>query len=109
MSGSAQDPHVEKTAHASTPEPGDHDPLDLTDSDQDTRPGTGGMGVSSETEGPTGPGQQGTSGLRYVGPTQRDPDAAVLPEQSSGGRETNPDPAGPPKSGYSKSDPRSKR
>ncbi|WP_148613852.1 hypothetical protein [Nocardioides rubriscoriae] len=82
----------------------DHDPYDLTESDQDT---DGSMGVSSETVGPTGPGQVGTTGTRDVGPAHRDPDEDVAPEQSAGGVETNPDPAGPPKSGYSSSDPRS--
>ena len=28
----------------------------------------GDMGVSSEREGPTGPGQHGTDGVRYTGP-----------------------------------------
>ncbi|CAN5421032.1 hypothetical protein BH11ACT8_BH11ACT8_14400 [soil metagenome] len=78
---------------------------DPTESDQDT---AGDMGVSSETEGPTGPGQYGTTGVRDVSPLDRDPDAEVPPEQSSGGVETNPDPPIPPKSGYSSADPRSK-
>lgn len=94
----------EMTAHASSDEPGDHDPLGLTDSDQDT---AGGMGVSSEREGPTGPGQHGTSGVRPVGPADRDSDAEVPPEQAAGGEEVNPDPPIPPVAGYSSSDPRS--
>lgn len=80
------------TAHASTPEPGDHDRLDLTDSDLDTH---GDMGVSSEREGPTGSGQHGTTGVREVGPAHRDPDAPELPEQSAGGVEVQPDPVEP--------------
>jgi hypothetical protein len=85
-------------------------PRDVTESDEDTSPGPdGGMGVSSETVGPTGPGQVGTTGTRDVGPA--DPPAAdpahARPEQSSGGEEVNPDPPIPPVAGYSSSDPRS--
>ena len=47
----------------------------------------GGMGVSSEREGPTGPGQHGTDGVRYTGPTE--PAGDVPPEQSAGGVEEN--------------------
>lgn len=64
----------------------------------------GGMGVSSEREGPTGPGQHGTDGIRYTGPTDS-PDEP-LPEQSAGGEEVNPDGVAP-KAGYPKLDPRS--
>ncbi len=81
--------------------PGDE--YDLTESDQDT---AGDMGVSSEREGPTGPGRHGTSGVRDVGPQDRDPDVDVPPEQSAGGPETNPEGL-PPKAGYSSADPRS--
>lgn len=84
--------------------PGGPEGYDITESDQDT---SGDMGVSSETEGPTGPGQHGTSGVRDVSPEERDPDADVPPEQAAGGPETNPDPPIPPKSGYSSIDPRS--
>ncbi|QDH11065.1 hypothetical protein FE634_21955 [Nocardioides dongxiaopingii] len=77
---------------------------DPTESDQDT---AGSMGVSSEREGPTGPGQHGTTGTRDVGPARRDPDDDVPPEQSAGGPETNPDPPVPPVAGYSSVDPRS--
>lgn len=65
----------------------------------------GGMGVSSERVGPTGPGQVGTDGVRDV--TSGEPPADAPPEQSSGGPETNPDPAIPPVAGYSSKDPRS--
>lgn len=64
----------------------------------------GGMGVSSEREGPTGPGQHGTDGVRYTGPTELAGD--VPPEQSAGGVEENPDGL-PPKAGYPRLDPRS--
>ena len=57
------------------------------------------MGVSARREGPTGPGQHGTTGLRDVGPADRDPDADVPPEQAAGGPETNPDPPIPPVAG----------
>ena len=68
---------------------GTDEPYDITESDQDT---DGDMGVSSEREGPTGPGQFGTTGVRDVSPLERDPDAEVPPEQSAGGPEDNPDP-----------------
>ncbi len=65
---------------------------------------TGDLGVSSEREGHAGPGQHGTDGVRYTGPTE--PAGDVPPEQSAGGVEENPDGL-PPKSGYPKLDPRS--
>ncbi len=78
---------------------------DPTESDQDT---SGDMGVSSETEGPTGPGQHGSTGVRDVGPPDPDaPGTDVPPEQAAGGEEINPDPPIPPKSGYNSLDPRS--
>ncbi|GEP37613.1 hypothetical protein NPS01_12760 [Nocardioides psychrotolerans] len=86
------------------------DDHDITESDQDT---TGDMGVSSEREGPTGPGQHGTTGVRDTSPVvadpDADPDAEVAPEQSAAGTaaDINPDPPIPPVSGYSRSDPRS--
>jgi hypothetical protein len=103
MSEQPSEAHSEMTAHASTDEPGDHDALDLTDSDIDT---AGGMGVSSEREGPTGPGQHGTSGVREVGPAEPVSADDVAPEQSSGGPETNPAAMGR-KSAYPSADPRS--
>ena len=67
---------------------------------------SGGMGVSSERTGPTGPGQHSTDGVLDVTPVElTDEDAP--PEQSSGNPEENPDGL-PPKSGYSSVDPRSK-
>ena len=65
----------------------------------------GDMGVSSEREGPTGPGQHGTDGVRYTGATDTPGDAP--PEQSAGGEETNPDDDRPPKSGFPSQHPRS--
>lgn len=75
-----------------------------------------GMGVSSKREGHAGPGQHGTDGVRYTGPTEPRGDAP--PEQSPGSPEVRPaDPsgpdaaAGPPatKAGYPRLDPRSKQ
>ncbi len=100
MTGSRE----EMTAHASTPEPGDADDLDLTDSDLDT---AGDMGVSSEREGPTGPGQWGTTGVRDVGPADDEAEPGdVPPEQRPGGVEPNSGTT-PPKGGYPSADPRS--
>jgi hypothetical protein len=45
----------------------------------------GGMGVSSERVGPTGPGQTATDGLRDVSEHERDPDDETPPEQSADG------------------------
>jgi len=97
------------TGGAGTPatpsDPGGEELHAITESDQDT---SGGMGVSSETEGPTGPGQYGTTGVRDVGParTGQLDRGEVRPEQSRGGVEINPDPPIPPKAGYNSHDPR---
>ena len=65
----------------------------------------GGMGVSSERTGHTGPGQHTTDGVRDTSVGQHaDPDAP--PEQSPGGEETNPEGL-EPKAGYPSKDPRS--
>jgi hypothetical protein len=65
----------------------------------------GGMGVSSERTGHTGPGQHTTDGVRDTSVGQHtDPDAP--PEQSPGGDETNPQGL-EPKAGYPSKDPRS--
>jgi hypothetical protein len=66
----------------------------------------GGMGVSSERTGPTGPGQDATDGVRDVTPDRPD-DEDAPPEQRPGKPEENPEGL-PPKSGYSSVDPRSK-
>jgi len=66
----------------------------------------GGMGVSSERVGPTGPGQVATDGVRSTTPEERDPDADVPPEQSTGNPEPQPEGLDP-KAGYSSKDPRS--
>jgi hypothetical protein len=88
------------------------DPKDL----QDSTPGSagrhraeGGMGVSSERTGPTGPDQHTTDGVRD---TSADRDAHHEdqpddpPEQRPGNDETNPEGL-EPKAGYPSLDPRS--
>jgi len=65
----------------------------------------GGMGVSSERVGHTGPGQEATDGLRDVAPHERPADQDTAPEQSVGNPEDNPEGI-PPKAGYPKLDPR---
>ncbi|GAA4699099.1 hypothetical protein [Nocardioides conyzicola] len=45
----------------------------------------GGMGVSSERVGPTGPGQTATDGLRDVSEDEREPGEETPPEQSADG------------------------
>ena len=82
------------------------EPRDVQDSHHDA---SGDMGVSSEREGPTGPGQVGTDGVRDVTSAEPDTDADdadVPPEQRPGAVETNPEGI-PPKAGYSSKDPRS--
>lgn len=66
----------------------------------------GGMGVSSERVGPTGPGQVSTDGMRPVTPATEDAVDAP-PEQSADGEGESPVEGLPPKSGYSSADPRS--
>jgi hypothetical protein len=68
----------------------------------------GGMGVSSERTGPTGPGQDATDGIRETSQVDSpdEPDAETPPEQSTGNPETNPEGL-TPKAGYSSKDPRS--
>ena len=82
---------------------GERRETDIRDSQHDP---SGEMGVSSEREGPTGPGQYGTDGVRDVTPADRDPDADVPPEQAPGADEENPEGLAP-KAGYSDLDPRS--
>ena len=79
----------------------------------------GGMGVSSERTGPTGPGQHGTDGQLDTAPPAQAADEAAeqavadpsdLPAEQTaddGRPDVNPDFPGPPKSGYSSRDPRS--
>ena len=78
------------------------EPRDIQDSHHDA---SGDMGVSSEREGRTGPGQHGTDGVRDVTP-QRPADEDAPPEQRPGAEEANPEGL-TPKAGYSKADPRS--
>ncbi len=66
----------------------------------------GGMGVSSERVGPTGPGQHATDGVTDVTSEERPLDADVPPEQRPGAVERNPEGL-PPKAGYPSRDPRS--
>lgn len=66
---------------------------------------SGDMGVSSEREGFTGPGQTGTDGVRDTTPDRPD-DEESPPEQRPGAVEENPEGLDP-KAGYPKLDPRS--
>lgn len=75
---------------------------DIRDSQHDP---SGDMGVSSEREGHTGPGQYGTDGVRDV-TVRRPQDEDAPPEQRPGAEEENPDGI-TPKAGYSDIDPRS--
>jgi hypothetical protein len=86
-----------------------HDPeTDIRESTPGPADASGGIGVSSEREGPTGPGQVGTDGVRDVSPHERVPDDETEPEQAVGAEEDNPEGL-EPKAGYPSLDPRSKR
>ena len=82
------------------------------DSDiRDSTPGStgperaaGGMGVSSERVGPTGPGQEATDGIKDTSAAPVDEDAP--PEQSAGAEEVQPEGIAPA-AGYPSLDPRS--
>jgi hypothetical protein len=78
------------------------DPRDVRESQHDP---SGDLGVSSEREGHTGPGQTGTDGVRDVTPERR-ADEDSPPEQRPGADEENPEGI-EPKAGYSRLDPRS--
>ena len=72
----------------------------------------GGMGVSSERVGPTGPGQHATDGVREVNPSgefgsEDNDEDEDLPEKAPGGPEQN-SATGEPVAGYPDKDPRSK-
>jgi hypothetical protein len=78
---------------------------------QDSTPGStgpahaaGGMGVSSERVGPTGPGQEATDGVKdtSVAPSEDE----VPPEQAPGAEEVQPEGIAPA-AGYPSLDPRS--
>jgi hypothetical protein len=62
------------------------------------------MGVSSEREGHTGPGQFATDGVNDTSPEAVDGDAP--PEQAAGGEEVQPEGI-EPAAGYPSKDPRS--
>jgi len=64
----------------------------------------GEMGVSSEREGHTGPGQVATDGVNDTSAVE--PDADAPPEQSEGGDEVKPEGIAPA-AGYPSLDPRS--
>jgi hypothetical protein len=64
----------------------------------------GGMGVSSEREGHSGPRQVATDGVNDTSPVDPNPDAP--PEQSAGGEEVKPEGL-PSHAGYPSKDPRS--
>jgi hypothetical protein len=66
----------------------------------------GGMGVSSERVGHTGPDQQATDGIKDTSPPD-DVDTDAPPEQSPGAEEDPPEGLAPA-AGYPRLDPRSK-
>ena len=65
----------------------------------------GGMGVSSERVGQTGPGQVSTDGVTDTSAVAAEEDAP--PEQAPGGDEARADEGLPPVAGYPSLDPRS--
>ena len=91
---------------------GDEQDTDIRDSTPgSTGPdrAAGGMGVSSERVGPTGPGQHTTDGVRDVNPSgEFGSDEENPPEQAPGGPEDENPAYGEPVAGYPSDDPRSK-
>jgi hypothetical protein len=82
----------------------DNDIRDSTPNSTGPARAAGGMGVSSERVGPTGPGQEATDGVRD---TSAVPDEDDVPsEQSRGGEEPHPEGIAPA-AGYPSLDPRS--
>jgi hypothetical protein len=68
----------------------------------------GGMGVSSERVGPTGPGQVGTDGVRDTSAAPVDPDDPDAPPEQHAGGGDDVQPEGiAPAAGYPAKDPRS--
>jgi len=96
------------------PEGGHAQDTELTDSNPNAGGpdrAAGGMGVSSERVGPTGPGQESTDGERDTrrSGTSGDPgpdDEVTPPEQSTGNPEPQPEGI-EPKADYPSTDPRS--
>jgi hypothetical protein len=82
----------------------DTDIRDSTPNSTGPERAAGGMGVSSERVGPTGPGQVATDGIKDTSPAPVEADAP--PEQSAGGDEVKPDGV-TPAAGYPSLDPRS--
>ncbi|GAB7006283.1 hypothetical protein JCM18899A_37560 [Nocardioides sp. AN3] len=66
----------------------------------------GGMGVSSERIGHTGPGQRAASGVKDTSVEEDRGSRGMPPEQRPGQRETNPEGL-EPRAGYPSLDPRS--
>ena len=83
----------------------DTDIRDSTPNSTGPERAAGGMGVSSERVGPTGPGQEATDGVKDTSAAPADGDTP--PEQSPGGEEVQPDGVAPV-AGYPSLDPRSK-
>jgi hypothetical protein len=87
-------------------EENDTDPRESNPNASGPQDAQGGMGVSSERTGPTGPGQDSTDGARPTGDPDVEPAGETPPEQRPGNVEDNP--VGiPPKAGYPSVDPRS--
>jgi hypothetical protein len=82
----------------------DTDIRDSTPNSTGPERAAGGMGVSSERVGPTGPGQRATDGVRDT--SAEVVEGEVPPEQSAGGDEVQPEGIAPA-SGYPSKDPRS--
>jgi hypothetical protein len=82
----------------------DTDLRDSTPNSDGPARAAGGMGVSSERVGPTGPGQVATDGVKDTSVPPVDDDTP--PEQSTGGEEEQPEGIAPA-AGYPSLDPRS--
>ncbi len=100
----------DETAGQGTGEPGEAELVASNPNANGPDGAAGGMGVSSEIEGSTGPGQHGTDGQLDTSPGPTPSEASETSEKvgEDDAADVQPQSPGPPKSGYSSRDPRSK-
>lgn len=99
----------DKTSGQGTGEPGEDELVASNPNANGPDGAAGGMGVSSEIEGDTGPGQHATDGQLDTSPGPTPSDASETSRSTDEPHEADvqPQSPGPPKSGYNSRDPRS--
>ncbi len=100
----------DETSGQGTGEPGEDELVASNPNANGPDGAAGGMGVSSEIEGSTGPGQHGTDGQLDTSPGPTPSEASETSEKvgEDDTADVQPQSPGPPKSGYNSRDPRSK-